>query len=248
MLQSKNRQERIQVPYDKDGPMGDIGQEMPQDPLEALRELSRKCIFVHDPMFHAPMHPRGASGRLRITSPFWGGAAMMLDTTAELEIGQWCYFDDFVYIYTHIHEYGVNARFYEPKPMPKKIGAYVYLAPRVTITGLCTEIGEGARVTEGSVVRNDIEPYSVYAGNPAVRIGAMSISDEWKALLKEFFAEARASPEPGVSDQGSAHVAPGREASDGSPPPQRASPPATDLGELYKEMRRKRTEELEREE
>lgn len=51
------------------------------------------------------------------------------------------------------------------------IGHDVWVGAGVTILPGCRRIGDGAIVGAGAVVTRDIEPFSIYAGNPARRIG-----------------------------------------------------------------------------
>jgi len=50
------------------------------------------------------------------------------------------------------------------------IGDGVWIASGVIIIGPST-IGEHAVVSAGSVVRGDVEPFSIVAGNPAAPVG-----------------------------------------------------------------------------
>lgn len=60
------------------------------------------------------------------------------------------------------------------------IGDRVWIGPNVTILHSIT-IGEGAVIAAGSVVTKNIEPYSIYAGVPAKKIG-----DRTKELYYKF--------------------------------------------------------------
>jgi acetyltransferase-like isoleucine patch superfamily enzyme len=53
------------------------------------------------------------------------------------------------------------------------IGDGVWLASHVLVLGPCT-IGEHAVVAGGSLVRNDVEPYTVVAGRPAKLVRRLS--------------------------------------------------------------------------
>ena len=63
---------------------------------------------------------------------------------------------------------------------PVVIGNRVWLGPRTTILGNVT-IGEGAVIAAGAVVTKDVEPFSIYGGIPARKIGERN-----RDLLYEF--------------------------------------------------------------
>lgn len=130
-----------------------------------LEQMARRNIFVHEPDFNAPLHPKD-SGKLGLTPPFFGGVALVVDTTADVKIGPACFFDDFVVVLSHVHDEDA-VRFWEPIPKPKVIGAYVHIGMRATILGECESIGDGAVIMDGAVVSEDVPPWQVWGGNPA---------------------------------------------------------------------------------
>ena len=74
------------------------------------------------------------------------------------------------------HAYGDRTRRIRDQGfLPSKggivIGDDVWLGANVVVLDGAV-IGEGCVVAAGSVVRGELEPYSVYAGIPAVRVGA----------------------------------------------------------------------------
>lgn len=59
---------------------------------------------------------------------------------------------------------------FEDKGGPVKIGDHVWIGYRaIILPGI--EIGEGAVVGAGAVVTKDVPPFTIVAGNPAVKIG-----------------------------------------------------------------------------
>lgn len=101
------------------------------------------------------------------------GANSFLDYSGSLSIGDDTWLSQNVFIYTHSHD--VKKRVLK-KQQPIifqsiKIGKDCWLASNVTILPSVKEIGDGAIVGAGSVVTKPVEPYTIVAGNPAVKIG-----------------------------------------------------------------------------
>lgn len=86
-----------------------------------------------------------------------------------------------VWLWTGQHDYqDPYFRSVEGKRGPIVIHDRVWIGPRVTVLHSVT-IGEGAVIAAGSLVNKDVEPYSLYAGIPAKKIGERN-----KNLLYEF--------------------------------------------------------------
>ena len=91
-----------------------------------------------------------------------------LDTTGGLEIGARTLISEEAVIYTHDH--GLDPRA-SPRPMPKTIGANVWIGMRAVILPQCAKIGAGAVIGAGAIVTMDVPDNAVVAGNPARIIG-----------------------------------------------------------------------------
>jgi acetyltransferase-like isoleucine patch superfamily enzyme len=63
---------------------------------------------------------------------------------------------------------------------------YVWISSRVIILPNVT-IGEGAVVASGSVVTRTLEPYCIYAGIPARKIGVRNINQNPRHEYRTFF-------------------------------------------------------------
>ena len=175
------------MPYDKDSPMGDAIAPAEDEVMETMVELAQRWIYVADPKFYAPLH-MDHKGELRLLPPFWGGVAIVLDTTAGLKIGPFCYIDDFAVVMTHEHPMDPLAvRFWESIPKPKEIGAWVYIGVRATIMPSCAIIGEGAYIEAGSVVFDDVGPYEYWHGNPAEFDSNRKVRVEDQASVLDLF-------------------------------------------------------------
>jgi hypothetical protein len=146
------------MPWDKDSPLSDSV--LTETPEERVENLARQNIFVNDPEFQAPMHPGPTSGQLQVMPPFFAGKAVCIDTTGGVEVGKFVFVDDFAVIYSHVHDPN-NPRFWEPVASPLVIEDFVHIKPRVTITGECNKIGEGAVICEGVIVTEDIPPFAI---------------------------------------------------------------------------------------
>ncbi len=186
--------------YDNDSPLADdiIASE---DPVEAMENLARRGIFVYDPAFYTRMHP-GTSGQLNLKPPFWGGIAIVLDHCGDLTVDSYVFIDDFAIVYTHMHDPISELKFWEAVPVPKKIGSFVYIGPRVTVASSCKEIGEGAVILPGSHVNVDVPAWTVWEGNPARQINDREKDEEKLNDLRKLFerdetdTDTPGSPEP----------------------------------------------------
>ncbi|MFQ1699076.1 acyltransferase [Loktanella agnita] len=87
-----------------------------------------------------------------------------LDTTGGLVIGDGVLISERVVIYTHDH--GDDPRSV-PLPLPKTIGADVWIGARAVILPQCRRIGVGAIIAAGAVVTRDVPDGATVGGNPA---------------------------------------------------------------------------------
>lgn len=87
-----------------------------------------------------------------------------LDTTGGLVVGDGVLISEGVVIYTHDH--GDDPRSV-PVPLPKIIGADVWIGARAVILPQCRRIGVGAIIAAGAVVTRDVPDGATVGGNPA---------------------------------------------------------------------------------
>jgi acetyltransferase-like isoleucine patch superfamily enzyme len=99
---------------------------------------------------------------------------VVLDNSAELEIGSGTLISDSVVVYTHDHGIDPRAR---PIGYPKSIGQNVWIGARAIILPSCNEIGTGAVIGAGSVVTKNVPEHTVWAGNPARQVGFVKSKD-----------------------------------------------------------------------
>lgn len=96
------------------------------------------------------------------------GHRAILDARRGLNIGENVCFGTEVMIWSLHHDYDdVN---FKVVGAPVNIGNYVWLGSRCVILPGVT-IGEGAVIAAGAVVTKDVEPYAIFGGVPAKRIG-----------------------------------------------------------------------------
>lgn len=92
----------------------------------------------------------------------------LIDARGGIEIGEDCNFSTGVHIWTAQHDLQDENFAYESAPVV--IGSHCWISSGVTILpGI--SIGEGCVVASGAVVTKDCEPFSVYGGIPAKKIG-----------------------------------------------------------------------------
>lgn len=89
------------------------------------------------------------------------------------------------YGYTYVKEdsYAENEWIDEDKHIQVKIGNDVWIGFGTGILGGVT-IGDGAVIGAGSLVTCDVEPYAIYAGIPAKKVGMRFSEEDTEKLLK----------------------------------------------------------------
>jgi len=98
----------------------------------------------------------------------------IIDTKGELELGEDVVISDAVRIILHEHPFKKKENWIK-KPVVRhklKMERNSFVGYGSIITFGCSYIAEGVVIGAGSVVTNDInEPYSIWGGNPARKIG-----------------------------------------------------------------------------
>ena len=121
--------------------------------------------------------PRGAGALLIGRSTQIGEYNNLRSEGAELRIGDYCLFAQFVSLIASGHGYARRDQLIADQPLPDKdgltIGDDVWIgANAVVLPGIV--IGSGAVIAAGSVVTRDVAPYAIVAGAPARSIGERS--------------------------------------------------------------------------
>ena len=96
------------------------------------------------------------------------GDGAVLDARGGLTIGSDVNFSTGVQIWTAQHDW--NSPHFDYVTAPVQIGDRVWVGPRVTILP-GSNIGDGAVIAAGAVVRGQVEPFGLYGGVPAKKIG-----------------------------------------------------------------------------
>lgn len=124
-----------------------------------------------------------------------GTDANILCTNANVVIGNYVIIAHGLTIITGRHRYNIPGRYIrditdlEKEPIDDlsiTIEDDVWIAANVTILRGVT-VGRGSIIGCGSIVTKDVEPYSIVAGNPAVKIGNR-FSNEEKRRHEEFLS------------------------------------------------------------
>lgn len=104
----------------------------------------------------------------------------VLDLTGDIKIGEYSHISHEVKIFTHKHKWnhsrGLRKAIQKIEPVNLEIGKDVFIGVCSIIIGV-SKIGDGAIIGAGSVITKDIQPYEVWAGNPAKKIKERI--DEW---------------------------------------------------------------------
>jgi putative colanic acid biosynthesis acetyltransferase WcaF len=112
--------------------------------------------------------------RLSIGDNTWIGERAWLDNMENIHIGSNVVVSQGAYLCTGNHDWSDSGMPLAPRPIVVHDGAWVGAFARV---GPGLTLGEGSVAALGAVVLADTEPWGVYIGNPAHRVGTREIRD-----------------------------------------------------------------------
>ena len=114
-----------------------------------------------------------------------------IDVTGALIVGNGVVFSEETLVYTHGHKVysSPGEKIKSISPTSLTIDDGVVFGARAIILETCSHIGRFARIGAGAVVRNNIPPYAVVAGNPAKIVGFVFTPEEVKSFEAEHYAD-----------------------------------------------------------
>lgn len=112
--------------------------------------------------------------RLTVGDDCWIGERAWIDNMEDVTLGSDVVVSQGAYLCTGNHDWSDPAMPLAPRPIVVEhgawIGAFAKVAPGTTI-------GAGSVLALGAVALQDTEPWGIYAGNPAARVGARSLQE-----------------------------------------------------------------------
>lgn len=110
--------------------------------------------------------------RLRIGDNCWLGERAWIDNMEDVTLGSDVVISQGAYLCTGNHDWSDPVMPLAPEPIQVEDGAWVGAFARI---GPGTTIATGCVVALGGVVFGDTEPWGIYRGNPAERIGMRTL-------------------------------------------------------------------------
>ena len=112
--------------------------------------------------------------RLIVGDHCWIGEEVWIDNLAEVSLGSHVCVSQGAYFCTGSHDWSKQSFDLIVKPI--NVGPHAWIAAKsIVAPGGC--VGEGAVLGLGSVATHDLEPWTIYGGNPAVRVKLRPRSD-----------------------------------------------------------------------
>jgi acetyltransferase-like isoleucine patch superfamily enzyme len=114
---------------------------------------------------------------VRVGANVWVGPFVMLDGRGRIEIGDWCAISTGVHVYTHDAVQSALTGGRAPvRTAPVSIGDHTYIGSQaIVLPGV--SIGHHCVVGAGSLVNDDLPPYSIAVGTPARVRGHVAVDD-----------------------------------------------------------------------
>jgi len=106
--------------------------------------------------------------RLTVGDHCWLGERAWIDNMEDVALGSDVVVSQGAYLCTGNHDWADPAMPLAPRPIVVEHGAWIGAFARV---GPGTTVGAGSVLSLGAVALTDTEPWGIYAGNPASRVG-----------------------------------------------------------------------------
>jgi acetyltransferase-like isoleucine patch superfamily enzyme len=127
--------------------------------------IGEKCGIERGLILHRP-NPQRPFKNLTIGERVYIGHSVIIDLTEPVSIGNHCAFGAACQLWTHTGDWTLTRADEHEQTGPLSIGAAVIIYSG-SIVAQGVTIGNYARIGAGSVVLNNVEEKSFYAGNPA---------------------------------------------------------------------------------
>lgn len=105
--------------------------------------------------------------RLEVGDHSWIGESVWIDNLAPVRIGADCCLSQGAYLCTGSHDW--SARRFDLVVRPIEIADHAWLAAGTQVSA-GVAVGEGAVLGLGAVATSDLQPWTIYAGNPAAPV------------------------------------------------------------------------------
>jgi len=106
--------------------------------------------------------------RLSVGRNSWLGENIWIDNLVEVNIGQNCCISQGAYLCTGSHDWKKSTFDLQAKPITLHKGAWM---AAYSVVGPGVTVGEGAVLSLGSVATKDLTAWTIYRGNPPIRVG-----------------------------------------------------------------------------
>ncbi|WP_286233912.1 acyltransferase [Thalassotalea sediminis] len=109
------------------------------------------------------------------------GKDVYIDFSGGLTISDHVSISEGTKIYTHNHNIHDGHKNWQKNGITfssLQIEKYCWISANAIILPSVTEIGEGAVIAAGAILTKNAEPYCIYAGNPAKKIGKRRVNED----------------------------------------------------------------------
>jgi len=148
--------------------------------------MGKNCIIHHDVVLE---RQHGLDGRIIIGNNVLLAKHVYIDYSGEVSISDNVKISAGVTIESHRHEFVPGSKEYKPIPTKIVIQDGAWIGQKAIICEDCKCIGRYAQIGAGSIVRNQIPPYAIVAGNPAKIVGFLFTPEEVEQFEQDKYPE-----------------------------------------------------------